>query len=145
MPDKHLMYVVLVSVLLYVVGVDFFPLVILVVSSIVIDIDHVFDYLFMFKDYSWNGAKVYFKREGNLKHSNEALPVFIFHNIETLLVLLIISIFYPIFIFIFAGIYIHLCLDWKVIPMKRCPVIIKLSLVLVLIENYRRKRGRGKW
>ena len=145
MPNKHLAYAVLASTLLYVCGVDLFPLFIFIMSSVLIDIDHAFDYLFKFKNYSWNEAKIYFKREGTLKRSNEILPVFIFHNIETLLVLLIASFFYPIFIFIYAGIYLHLFLDWKVMPANRHPIIIKLSLMLVLIENYRRKRGIGRW
>ncbi len=145
MPDKHLIYAVLISALFYLFGADLFPLIILVVASILIDIDHAFDYIFKFKNCSWNKAKFYFKRERNLKHSNESLPVFIFHNVETLLALLIMSIFYPIFIFIFAGVYIHLLLDWKVVPTDRYPIIIKLSLILVLIENSRRKRGRGRW
>lgn len=145
MPDKHLMYAVLVSILFYLLGMGLFPIFILIVSSLIIDIDHIFDYMFKFKNYNWDSARGYLKRGEALRHSNKPLPVFIFHNIETLFVLLIMYMSYPIFIFIFSGIYIHLILDWKVMQTNKHPFIIKFSLILTLIENYRREKGRGKW
>ena len=110
-----------------------------------IDIDHAFNYIFIFRKYNVMEMIRYFKREAVLKKSLNPLPVFVFHNYETLIILTILSVFFPFVTYILAGIMFHMILDWGVLPADRYPPVIKLSLILVLIENRRRRKGYYKW
>lgn len=145
MPHKHFIYAVGLSIIFYLTGTRLFPIALIIISSVLIDIDHVFDYFFKFNTYSREKVKKYLRKDVDLKNTNKLLPIFIFHNIETLIGLLILYAFFPILIYIFMGVFIHLLLDWKVLSTHRHPFIIKTSLLLVLIENSRRKKGAGKW
>lgn len=134
------------SAVLLLLGVDFWPVMLILCTSILIDIDHVFDFMIKFKRLNIVDLFLYFNRKRiPLINSVIPMPLFIFHNIETLIVLALLSQIFPFVIYIIAGTIFHLALDLAIIDTNKCPVIIKTSLIMVLIENYRRKKGRPQW
>ncbi len=145
MTKGHLICSTALAAVLLILGIE--PLYILLViwASLAIDIDHALNYIFIFKRYNIIEILNYFKRKVVLKNSTAPLPVFIFHNYETLLILAVLSWFFPFVTYILAGIIFHMVLDWCVLPAHRYPPVIKLSLILVLIENRRRRKGYYKW
>jgi len=145
MTKGHIICSLALAAVLWVLGIDFFPIFLIICASLMIDIDHALNYVFIFKRYNVMEMISYFKREAVLKNSLTPLPVFIFHNYETLFILAVLSGFFPFVTYILAGVIFHMVLDWGVIPAHRYPTVIKLSLILVLIENRRRRKGYCKW
>ena len=145
MPKEHIICSIALGSTLGLVGIDIIPALIIMIVSIIIDIDHAFNYIVRFKKYNLIGMIFYFRKDANLIKTRDPLPVFIFHNYETIFILSILSGFFPFMIYILAGVIFHIILDWGVMPYKTYPTIIKMSLILVLLENYRRNRGDGRW
>lgn len=144
--EKHTLYGILLGIFLYCIcEIKLILIITIVLASILIDVDHFFYYIFKFKQYNPLKMSTYFRRYSELRNSTTMLPIFIFHNIETVILLYLISLAFPIFIYILFGVIFHMILDWMVMPIKRYPGVIKISLIWVLIENNRRKRGCPKW
>ena len=145
MIEQHVLVGIGLAIVLFISGLSLVPIALIIGASILIDIDHFFDYVFKFKKGSLAGINKYFRRKVILMKTTTPLPIFIFHNFETIIILSIASIFCPLMIYILAGVILHMTLDWLVMPTPAYPAIIKLSLILVLIENSRRKRGDPRW
>jgi len=91
---------------------------IIILSSVLIDIDHYFFYIYKKKDFNLKKAYQWFLQEdshcrslpweqrGNLKG-----PLCVFHGIEVLIFLIFLSFIFNYFIFVFAGFAFHLLLD----------------------------------
>jgi len=145
MPREHLVCGVALAVVLWILGIGFIPICIIILASILIDIDHAINYINIFKRCNIIEMFSYFRRDVSLKNSTIPLPVFIFHNYETIFIIALLSQFYPFMLFVLAGVAFHMFIDWGVMPTDRYPAVIKLSLILVLLENGRRRRGYSKW
>lgn len=142
----HLICGVALAIVLWVLGIGAIPIILIICASILIDVDHIINYIAIFKRCNPIEMYMYFRRDGVvLSNSTIPLPVFIFHNYETIFILAVLSGFFPFVIYILAGVMLHMVLDWGVMPTNRYPAVIKLSLILVLIENRRRRRGYSKW
>lgn len=131
--------------LLYMGGVPLSSVFLIILTSILIDIDHVVNYIIKFKNCNISEMFRYFNRRNSLNNNNIILPVFLFHNFETIILLILISCVSYTATCILLGVLLHMILDWIVIPVKRYPAIIKISLIWTLIENNRRKKGHPKW
>jgi len=142
MPSKHILAGIMFSIIFFILGFPILYIVLMIATSILIDIDHVFYYVAKFKRINPIEMNRYFKKDAHLENSNNLLPLLIFHNMETLILLVILSIYFPIFSYILIGVLIHMILDWKAMPILGYPLIIKLSLILVIIEN---KKRCNKW
>ena len=138
MPDKHIIIGIVIGALMFLTGVDIIPILLLVGASILIDIDHFFYYIFRFKSCNIFEMNRYFRSDCHLEDKKNPLPILIFHNLETLLILALIAIPFPIIWYVIIGIQIHLLIDLAVMPTQRYPPIIKLSLIAVLNSNKRR-------
>ncbi len=145
MTKGHIICSTALAAVLLILDVELFSIFLIIFASLAIDIDHALNYIFIFKRYDIREMLSYFKRESILKNSTTPLPVFIFHNYETLLILAILSVFFPFMVFILAGVIFHMILDWCVMPVHRYPAVIKMSLIMVLLENRRRRKGYYKW
>ena len=145
MPKGHIICGIVLGVFLWLLGIEIIPILLIISASILVDIDHVINYIAKFNRYNILEMNKYFRRDVCLRNSNEPLPIFIFHNYETLIILAILSIFSPSMIYLFIGVVFHMILDWLVMPTDKYPAIIKISLIMVLIENSRRKGSNPKW
>ncbi len=91
---------------------------IIVVSTVLIDFDHYLVYVYKEKDLSPRKAYNWYLKNDKpfMKLSREQrnkLPsyLFIFHGIEVLIFLTLLSIFFPMLIFVITGFTFHLLLD----------------------------------
>jgi len=108
LPKWHILFGAIFSLILFLFfRVSLFYSIIVFLASVFIDIDHYFFYVKRKKDWNLKRAfKWYVALEKNHK------PIMnIFHNIEFLILILIISFFYNIFFFILIGSLLHLIID----------------------------------
>lgn len=98
--------------------ISFISLLIIFSSSILIDFDHYLDYVYRKKNFSLKKACEWFvKRKEKLKEFSKQekqkykRDILIFHGIEFLILLIILSFIYKIFLWIFLGILFHIILD----------------------------------
>ncbi len=139
-PRGHLIYGAILAVILWSLGMGFLPILLIISASLLIDIDHLINYIAVFKRFNIIEMLTYLGKNSNIKNSTIPLPVFIFHNFETLFILAALSLFFPFMAYILAGVLFHMILDWIALLNSFYPKIIKFSLVLVLIENKIRRR-----
>lgn len=145
MPDKHIIWGVIIALGMFLLGFPLITILLLVGASILIDVDHLFYYVARFKNYNLVKMNKYFRSDAHLEDPANLLPILIFHNLETMLLLGVLSIFFPLMTTVWIGILFHLILDWITMPTTRYPLIIKLSLIEVILENKNRKRGEPRW
>lgn len=120
-PKSHILAGIFLIILFYFLfpNTSLFGLALLLFSSIFIDADHYLYYIFKEKDFNLTNCYKWYKK--NLKETL-ALPMnkrknrytgfYIFHGVEWLIILLLISCFvFPNFIFIFFGFLFHNLLD----------------------------------
>lgn len=143
----HLFYSVLVSLILFVLNFSLLDIFIFLISSIVlIDLDHVPSFILReksinpFKFFRWSYEKK--EKWDKLSLKEKMLykkPIYLFHNIEFLLILFLVSKFFNIFIFVFWGFLFHLLLDLCYNIYSKEEKYFKLSLVYTLVKNKKRR------
>lgn len=114
-PIKHIIYGAIFSLTLYIFSPysNFIPFLIIFLSSVLIDIDHYFIYAFrkkdknFFRSYKWHVNLKYNKKE---LEENTPFPHF-FHSFEFFVLLVILSFYNLIFIYITIGFLFHSLLD----------------------------------
>lgn len=103
--------------------------------TILIDIDHPLYYIFKMK--SINIKRIISCCRYGDDFKNSSLYILVFHNVEVLGVLLILTMVYPqfqlIFIVMFLAILTHLILDWIVVKDLGYNPIAKISLIGVIV------------
>lgn len=118
LPKKHILYGGIFSSLAWTLFPNIGPNALTIfLASFLIDADHYFAYALKRKNLNLRKAYKYFRemheklKIGVKNGKNIKSPLVIFHTVESLLLLLILSIFYPIFLFIFIGFVFHNILD----------------------------------
>ncbi|VVB80252.1 Uncharacterised protein [uncultured archaeon] len=146
-PKTHILFGLIFCVILFV----FFPnisllgLLCLFLSAVLIDVDHYIYFIFKKKNLSLNKSYIWFKelKEYGLKHKREIYlykwPNYTFHNVEFLLVVLVLYFIWPFFGFLFIGLLLHFFLDFLDDLSTGLPITMKLSLVYLLIRNKNKK------
>lgn len=81
------------------------------VASIMIDIDHFFSYYLKHRNFSVRGMFEYHKNLFANRKENPFLDLSIFHTLEFLILILTISCYSEIALFIFWGLIFHVLLD----------------------------------
>ncbi|MBU1136572.1 MAG: hypothetical protein ABIG37_01630 [Nanoarchaeota archaeon] len=116
-PKQHIIINFIVSLILLLVLKPFYVL-IFFLASFLIDIDHYFYYIFEKKNFSLGKAyrwhtlnKARIKKMSPEERKIHYKFILIFHGIEPLLILILLSKFYPIIFFIFLGFTAHLIED----------------------------------
>lgn len=131
----------------------FFPnintggILLILVSTVLVDIDHYIYFVYKKKSLSLKRAYFWFKqikliwlRKSNKKEMySYKWPVLFLHNIEFLLLTLILFFFYPSFGFLFIGLLLHFFLDFLDNLYYRFPLTTKFSLIYILIRNQNKK------
>jgi len=127
LPKQHLAYGTLVALLLFflVPQVGVLEAAVFLFFTFFIDVDHYFVYVIRNGDLSLTKALKYFdgmrKKYALNKVSNIKTPTLIFHIWEFLILILVLSFFFPILIFGFFGLVFHVFLDF--IDMRRMGVL----------------------
>jgi len=143
--SRHLFFGIILSALLFILfpSLGFLPILIVFLSSVLIDTDHYLYYIFIKKDLSLKNAYLWYMQRW--KHFN-ASPMserkkcyagfFMFHGIEWLVILFLMwNYVSPCFLYVFMGFLFHFCLDTPDEIIKKGTVD-KISL----IWNYYRFR-----
>ncbi len=147
LPKWHILIALIFSlILLFIFDISSFNILIFILASFLIDVDHYFNYIWRKKDLSLKKAYNFFLRKKqkwkklSYKKKNKLkIDILIFHGIEFLFVLAVLSFFYPIFFFVFLGVLIHLSMDYYEIIFEKHPLYIKLSQIYLLISNRNKK------
>lgn len=117
LPKTHIIINLIISLVLL-IGVEPLYVLIFFLSSILIDVDHYLYYIYekknfsLKKAYNWNKKSI--KQFHNLSREEKKRHryfVFLLHGIETLIIILILSRFFPILFYVFLGFLTHLIED----------------------------------
>lgn len=143
LPKYHIIIGGISSIIIY----NFFDIshlgvLIIFLSSFLIDIDHYLIYGIMKKDWSLKNARKYFFNSRNkwIKTSIEERKkykrhIFIFHGIEFWFLLGLISFYLPMIVFILYGFAIHIILDYIDYFYLKEPLYSKFSQIYVYKTN----------
>jgi hypothetical protein len=147
LPKWHFLYGYIFSIILiYFFNFSLFAGLIVFLSSVFIDLDHVLIYFLKtknlnpYKFYNWSMKRKKAWSCINAEKKNEFLkPHFILHGIEFLALVLILSFFHNFFFWIFLGVSFHLALDFVVIFYEKEHLSIKLSQIWLWQRNKNKK------
>jgi len=122
LPQSHFLFGLIVSVVLYLVfpEVELLGLIVFLMASVLIDVDHYLYYIYKKRDWSLVGAVSWFVKRGKIlkkmgrKKCSEFYTGFCFlHGVESLVLFGVLGFFvWDIFYFISLGFAFHLCLDY---------------------------------
>jgi len=105
MPQTHLLISLLLTVVFYPV---FGPVTLwILVGGVLIDVDHPLVYLARFKNFSLKKAVHYFESNKDLMPA-----LFIFHTLEFLAIMVVLSFFYRPAVWFTIGMFVHYLADW---------------------------------
>jgi hypothetical protein len=116
-------------------------------SSVLIDVDHYILYIYKTKNFSlkksfnWATQKrAKWAKLSSKEKKQYKIEYFIFHGIEFLLILFLLSYFSVFFMWIAIGILIHLAADIPDLAYNHFPLYAKLSQLAVLQTNKNKKK-----
>lgn len=118
MLPKHHIIINLIIALILLFFINPLYVLIIFLSSVLIDVDHYLYYIFEKKRFSLKSAYNWYLIERQKFHDlslkerkKHRYFIFIFHGLESLIILFLLSLYVPIFFFIFIGFSIHLIED----------------------------------
>lgn len=147
-PSHHAIFGAIASIIIFLLfpQIGLLGFLIIFLSSIVLDVDHYFYYIFHKKDLSLKRAYHWFmidrknffdslslKDREKFKHE-----LMIFHGIEFWILLVLLLFVHRIFFFIIIGVLIHMILDFIHLYQVKIPFYTKTCQ----IYNYKRNKGR---
>lgn len=148
LPKHHIIFGLIFSTILWLLfpSISLTSLAIIFISSVLIDVDHYLYYLFNEKDFSLSKAYFWFK-EKREKWKNLAIKErqrykriqLIFHGIEFMVLLVILSFFNTFFFWILIGFLFHMFIDITELLIFKDTIWIKLSQIYVYFSNKRKK------
>lgn len=123
-------------------------LVILFLSSVLIDVDHYLYFAFKNKSISLKNAYFWFidfrahleKFKKKNKGKNIKAPFCIFHTIEFHVLILLLSLFFPILLYVLSGILFHSLVDIVDLVSRKSLYLREYSLILFF-----KRRNRANW
>ena len=143
LPKTHIILGLLFSILLYFIfHLTLLESTLVFLSAVFIDVDHYLWYAIAKKDidpinsikWFYKKRKIYYSdQKSSLKYYKKT--VLIFHSIEFILLLLALSILYPIFLSILIGIVFHLIFDYIEIYELKLPFYPKVSFIMTYFKN----------
>jgi len=144
LPKNHIIINLILCLILLIFIHPFYVLIIFL-SSILIDIDHYLYYLFTKKRFSLKSAYNWYVIERQKFHDlslkekkKHRYFVFVFHGLESLTILLLLSLYVPILFFILLGFVIHLMED-SIIAVKFKYLKRKLFLTYAIYLHIKNK------
>ncbi len=113
-PKEHIVYGLLFTIFLKLIvfpTIGVVAMVLLFLSSVLIDVDHYFVHVFKNKNIGLGKAFDYYHTKTYKKHYHKRGPLMIFHTVEFVALLYLLSFYQPYFLFIIIGILFHWALD----------------------------------
>ncbi len=141
LPKWHILIGVTISFIIYwLASITLWQVALIFLTSVFIDFDHYFRYICITKNMNpfkfWNWSKLRTKKWCKLKNKeNYKKPFYLFHGIEFLIFLLILSLFWKSAIFLFIGALLHLSCDYIDLILNHDNLYSKISFIWVLIKN----------
>lgn len=147
LPKTHIILGFLFSAALFMAfDIDLIPASIIFLSSFLIDFDHYLYFVFKKKSFSLSKAYLFFKRHRvrwrNLSYNQKEkykMPILLFHGVEFLFIVFVLSFFLHLFSFFFIGFLFHLIFDYFDILINKDPEYVKLSVIYVFFSNKNKK------
>jgi len=121
LPKHHVIYGIIIALLLgfLVPTIGVIGVLIIILSSVFIDVDHYIYYIFRKKDISLKKAfhwchaiGIKYKAMSPKKRKKTFIPIFFLHGIESIIVLFLLTRISELFLFVLIGFIIHLFLDF---------------------------------
>jgi len=152
LPKYHILFGLLFSyILIYFFNFSIISGIIIFLSSVLIDADHYFYFVFKKKNISLKNAFNFFT---NIRKKYIALPkkekrkystpIFIFHGIEFILILIFLSFVNKFFLWILIGVLFHLIFDLAELIYTKGIFLTKISQIYVMIRNKNKKSFKIK-
>ncbi len=149
LPKYHLLYGFIFCLVLLILfpQITLFGAVIMLLSTVLIDVDHYLSYLFLQNDFSLRNAIKHFnnirRKYGFTKMKSIKSPLMVLHAGETIILLALLSLNYLFFLYILIGFLFHIFLDF--IDMYRLGVLNQRDYFIIqriirknfLIDNYK--------
>ncbi len=141
LPKHHIILGFIFAFILY-FYIGLIPSLIILLASVLIDVDHYLAYIVVKKDFNLKKAFTYFYEMGKKTRSKRLKhPLCILHTIEVLLVLGFISAYSNIVLFILSGFLFHSALDlWY---MAKTNMLYTREFLLINYFKGRWKLNRG--
>lgn len=127
--------------------ISFLGLILLILSTVLIDVDHYLYYFYKTNNLNLRKAYQWFiliekKIEPQIKFIVEyKWPIMIFHGVEFVFLLSILCFFNDLFKFILLGVLLHYFLDFCELVYKRLPPMLKFSQLYILLRN----KNKASW
>lgn len=151
-PKTHIIYGFLAALGLYLIfpAVGLLEASLIFFSSFLIDVDHYLYYVAKTKTLSLTKAISWFSERKRKWHNLSTSQIqqyskkykhnlLIFHGFEFILLLVILTLFYPIFFWVLIGIAIHLLMDYRELISLGMSPLTKMSQIYVYITNKHKK------
>ena len=109
-PKNHFIIGIFFCLFLHFISpqISFLGLILIFLSSILIDFDHYLWFIVNFRNFSLKKAYLYLKNNKSKKNKRKLM---VFHTIEFLILILILSSFFKLFIYVFIGTLFHILID----------------------------------
>jgi len=141
-PKDHFIIGILFCVILFFIipQISFLGLSLIFASSILIDSDHYFWFIFNFKNFNLKKAYLYAKNNKSKKNRKKLM---IFHTIEFLILILILSHFLKFLIYVFIGSVFHILIDtidlvFKIRKNKKSKRYISLIYYFIILRKLKK-------
>lgn len=142
-PKHHAILGAIISLALYfLTPINLTQTIIILLSSVLIDADHYFYYVFKKKSFNFLKARKWFFKKRKIwismplkKREKFKRPILIFHGIEFWFFLILLAQLHSIFYFILIGIAIHIFCDYIDIIQNKDKFYSKFSQIYVYLSN----------
>jgi len=147
LPDKHIIFGIIFSVLLYLLfPLTFLQVILIFIGSIFIDLDHYLRYTVITKNFNpFRSLDLSLKRTKKWRSltyeqkQEYKTPQFIFHGIEFWIILILLSFLFPPLKWILIGIAFHMVLDIIDLIHHKEDIFLKLSQIYTYKKNKNKK------
>ncbi|MBS3078646.1 hypothetical protein J4218_00830 [Candidatus Pacearchaeota archaeon] len=130
LPKVHIFFGAIFSIILYVIGLDIFNCTLVFLASFLIDFDHYLWYIIKHEDFHLKNAFYFLK---HLKKKKKTLMIF--HTLEFLIFVLLLSYVWIEFFWISIGMIFHSILDLIDLYNEKELYLREFSLINYLISN----------
>ena len=147
-PKTHVIVGIIASLAIFILwpSISLFNLGIIFLSSVLIDFDHYLYFIWTKSDFSLAHAYRWFVAKNKLMFSlpeNERKKykhvILLFHGIEFWLLIFLLSFLDKIFIWVLAGLAIHMFVDFAGVLYYKEPLYTKFSQIYVYLSNMSKK------
>ncbi len=146
-PKWHILYGFIFSCIFYFFfEFSFLACSIIFLSSFLFDVDHYLNYVFKNRDFSIKKAYLWNIQRGRRwrmlpykEKQKHKITFFMFHGIEFMLLLIILSYFNVLFFLMFLGVFLHMVLDYIDIFYQHDLWYSKFSEIYILVRNKKKK------